>query len=158
VETNFKEDRWVERAEAKPGAPEVVHHILIFIVPPGARFRPDGPSQVLCGTAPGEMPMVLEPGMAKKVPAGSKLVFQMQYAPSGKAQPDRSMVGLIFAKKPPRHQVFTRPVANRWFVGGWYGIPAGAGAFRVEAKHTFREDVHLLSFMPHMHLRGKDFR
>src|SRR5439155_15088955 len=33
VPTNFKEDRWVVRAEAKPGSPAVVHHIVIFIVP-----------------------------------------------------------------------------------------------------------------------------
>jgi hypothetical protein len=27
----------------------------------------------------------------------------------------------------------------------------------MEADHLFRQDVHLLAFMPHMHLRGKDF-
>src|ERR1043166_4751391 len=34
IETKFDEDKWIERAEARPGAPEVVHHIIAFVVPP----------------------------------------------------------------------------------------------------------------------------
>ncbi|MFO0876561.1 MAG: redoxin domain-containing protein [Gemmataceae bacterium] len=157
VPTNFKEDRWVVRAEARPGAPEVVHHILVFIVPPGEVFRPDGPGNILCGMAPGDMPIVLEPGLAKKVPAGSRLLFQMHYTPNGKAQVDRSSVGLIFAKEPPRHRVLTRPILNRWFMSRLVSIPPGAENFPLEAEHTFRDNIHIVAFMPHMHLRGKDF-
>ena len=35
--------------------------------------------------------------MAKLIPAGSKLVFQMHYTPNGTAQEDRSCVGFKFA-------------------------------------------------------------
>jgi hypothetical protein len=157
VPTNFKEDRWVQRAEARPGAPEVVHHILVFIMPPGEVFRPDGPGNVLCGMAPGEMPMILKVGFAKKIPAGSKLLFQMHYTPNGKEHIDQSYIGLIFAKNPPKHRVLTKPVHNSWFMAKWFAIPAGAENYAIEADHNFKEDVHLLAFMPHMHLRGKDF-
>ena len=34
-------------------------------------------------------------------------------------------------------------------------IPAGASSFSASKEYTFEEDVELLSFMPHMHLRGK---
>jgi mono/diheme cytochrome c family protein/peroxiredoxin len=158
VETNFKEDRWVESAEARPGAPEVVHHIIVFVILPGEKFRPDGPGNVLCGMAPGDMPMVLQPGLAKKLPAGSRLLFQMHYTPNGKAQRDRSSVGLIFAKKPPKHRVLTKPIHNSWFMNKLLSIPPGAENFSMEASHTFKGDVHLVNFMPHMHLRGKDFK
>src|SRR5262249_10331227 len=158
VPTNFTEDKWVQRAEAKPGAAEVVHHILVFIVPRGERFNPDAPGSVLCGTAPGEMPLLLAPGFAKKVPAGARLIFQMHYTPNGKEQSDRSSIGLIFASKPPKHQVLTKPVHNGWVMGRWFGIPAGADLYKIEATHSFKQDVHLLAFMPHMHLRGKSFR
>jgi hypothetical protein len=157
VPTNFKEDKWVQRAEARPGAAEVVHHIVVFIAPPGEFFRPDRPGAVLCGQAPGELPMLQPLGLAKKIPAGSRLIFQMHYTPSGRAQLDRSCVGLIFAKGPPKHRVLTKPVHNRWFIGRWIHIPAGAKDFKIEASHTFRRDSHLTAFMPHMHLRGKDF-
>ncbi len=157
VDTNFKEDRWIERAEARAGAPAVVHHILLFIMEPGKLFRPDAPGSVLCGMAPGELPMMLAPGTAKKVPAGSRLLFQMHYTPNGKEAVDRSSVALVFAKKPPRHQVLTKPILNRWFMSQLISIPPGADNFEIEASTTFKEDVHITAFMPHMHLRGKDF-
>jgi hypothetical protein len=157
VQTDFTEDRWIERAEAKPDALPVVHHIVVFIVGPGEVFNPDGPGNVLCGTAPGDMPLILPPGYAKKVPAGGRLVFQMHYTPNGKAYKDQSSVGLIFAKEPPRHRVLTKPVHNINFITRQEKVPAGADNHRIEAEYTFRQDAHLLSFMPHMHLRGKDF-
>src|SRR5262249_12318201 len=157
VPTNFKEDRWVERAEARSGAASVVHHIVVFIMPPGKPFRPEGPGSTLCGMAPGDLPMILEPGFAKKIPAGSRLLFQMHYTPNGKEAVDRSTVGLIFAKKPPRHEVVTMPILNHWFITGAISIPAGADNFQVEATHTWRQNVRVMHFFPHMHLRGKDF-
>jgi hypothetical protein len=157
VPTDFGKDVWVERAEAKPGAPAVVHHIVVFVVPKGEVFDPDKPGSVLCGTAPGDLPLVLEPGQAKKIPAGARLVLQMHYTPNGKACTDRSSVGLIFAKEPPKHRVLTKPVLSVRFITRRDSIPAGADNHTMEAFHIFREDAHLLSFMPHMHLRGKDF-
>jgi mono/diheme cytochrome c family protein len=35
VPTNFKEDKYVQMAEARPGNRKVVHHIIAFVVPPG---------------------------------------------------------------------------------------------------------------------------
>jgi peroxiredoxin len=153
VETNFTEDKWVERAESRAGSPEVVHHIIVFIVPPDRKFHRNNPDvPTLSGTAPGDMPLILQPGMAKRVPKGARLVFQMHYTPSGKAQKDRSRVGLIFAKKPPQREVYTLPVYNVFF-----RIPPGAANFEVKSSHTFKRDGSIVGFMPHMHVRGKDF-
>jgi peroxiredoxin/mono/diheme cytochrome c family protein len=158
IQTDFGEDRWVERAEARPGAAAVVHHILVFLIPRGERFRPDGPGNVLCGMAPGDMPMILKPGFAKKIPAGARLLLQMHYTPNGKEQVDQSSIGLIFAKKPPKHRVLTKPIHNGWFMARWFAIPAGDDNYKIEADHTFTRDAHIVGFMPHMHLRGKDFK
>jgi peroxiredoxin len=153
VSTKFKEDRWIQRAEARPGAPGVVHHIVVFYVPPGEDFWPGNPkTPTLCGTAPGDMPLILPPGTAKRVPAGSQLVFEMHYTPNGVAQEDRSSVGLIFAKEEPKYYSFAGAFANVQFE-----IPPGHDNYKVEFSFTFRQDHFLLNFMPHMHLRGKDF-
>jgi peroxiredoxin len=157
IPTGFNEDRWVERAEAQAGDPSVVHHIVVFIHRKGEPFREDGPGAVLCGTAPGDMPMILKPGLAKKIPAGSDLIMQMHYTPTGKATTDLSRVGLIFAKQPPEHRVLTKPVHPRNFFFHLDRIPAGAENYLMETEHTFREDTHIIGYMPHMHLRGKDF-
>jgi peroxiredoxin len=155
VETGFTEDKWVERAEAKPGATAVVHHIIVFVVPPERKFIPrQGNGRVLCGTAPGDMPMILPAGYAKKVPKGAKLVFQMHYTANGKAAKDRSAVGIIFAKEPPRHEVHSLPVLNQGI-----RIPAGADNYECTATYQVRNPPSsVLSFMPHMHLRGKDVK
>ncbi len=157
VDPGFTEDRWIQRAEARPGASAVVHHIVIFIQRKGEFFNPDAPGAVLCGTAPGDMPLSLPDGFAKKVPAGARLIFQMHYTPNGKAQQDQSSLALIFAKKPPRHRVFTLPVYSTRFISRLDRIPAGVENYKIESEHVFEQDAHLLHFMPHMHLRGKDF-
>ncbi len=160
VDPGIKEDRWVQRAEIRPGAPSVVHHSVVFVLRPGEAFdytSINEPGAVLCGTAPGEMPLDLPEGLAKKIPAGSKLVFQMHYTPNGKAQRDQTSVGLIFATKPPRHRVITLPIYNQRFLWRLDRVPAGAENYRMDSEHVFGHDAHLLNFMPHMHLRGKDF-
>lgn len=154
VETGFQEDRWVERAEAKAGAPGVVHHIVVYIVPRGQDFIPDDPRfQVLAGTAPGDMPVILPPGYGKKISAGARLVFEMHYTPNGTAQADRSSLGLIFTRQPPQREVLTTPIVNALF-----SIPPGAADYEVRASAHFNHPAEIVALMPHMHLRGKNFR
>lgn len=162
IDPKFGEDKWVRAAEARAGAPGVVHHILAFIVPPRDRIDPEMPDppfflgaknvRVLAGTAPGDMPRDHPEGLAVRIPAGSKIILQMHYTPNGKAQKDRSKVGIIFAKKPPEREVMTVPVFNHRF-----RIPPGAESHRVDSAFEFKYDGHILAFMPHLHVRGKDF-
>jgi hypothetical protein len=149
VPTNFKEDRWITAAEIRSTGHDVVHHVIVFVQEPGTtRFE----ARLLVGFAPGEQPAVFAPGFAKKIPAGSNLVFQVHYTPNGNATKDVSSVGLIYAKSPVKYTVLTRGVLETRFV-----IPAGDPNYEVKSAYTFMEPAHLYSFMPHMHLRGKDF-
>ena len=92
--------------------------------------------------------------MARKVPAGSKLVFQMHYTPNGAAQQDRSYLGVKFADpKTVKQEVMVTSAVN--FV---FQIPPGADDFGVRSRYIFKKDATLLTLMPHMHLRGKAFR
>jgi hypothetical protein len=124
-----------------------VHHIIVYL--PGKKGeRPEH----LGGYAPGDLPSVYHAGTAKRIPAGAELIFQLHYTPMGKIRTDRSSVGFIFAKEPVKHRAITRGIAQERF-----RLPPGAENHEVKSSLTFREDAHLLSFMPHMHLRGKDF-
>ncbi len=176
IDTNFTEDKWVERAEAQADAADVVHHIIAFVVPPRKSTEPTPPgppllppllpesrkATVLCGTAPGDMPTILPAGYAKKIPKGAKIVLQMHYTPNGNAQKDRSRIGLIFAKESPKRQVITVPILEYRFL-----IPEGDANYKVESTGPWDytsdgprgldRDAQILSFMPHMHVRGKDF-
>jgi mono/diheme cytochrome c family protein len=150
VDPQFKEDRWVQAAEARPGNRAVVHHILVYILAPGKRlYDSDGTAATLVGWAPGDMPAVYPRGTAKRIPAGSRLLFEVHYTPNGKEQTDRSSVGVVFAREPPEYVVETNILANVRL-----RIPPRAADHREEFRYTFREDARLYSFMPHMHLRG----
>jgi peroxiredoxin len=153
VDPQLTEDHWVERAEAKAGSPEVVHHVAVFILPPGKRFFQNDPTiQTLAGSAPGDLPMIMPKDTAKRIPAGSKLIIQLHYTPNGKAQKDRSSVALKFAQQPPRLENRSIPACNPLF-----RIPAGAENHQVESSFILPKDGWIINFMPHMHLRGKDF-
>ncbi len=108
----------------------------------------------LAGFAPGTRPMVLEPGYAKKIPAGSRLTFQMHYTPIGSPQKDRSGIALVFTERDEvTHLLSTSNTSNTDFV-----IPPETPDHLVTAKKTFPRDTLMLSLFPHMHVRGKSFR
>ena len=151
--TGFTEDRWVQGVEVRPGNRAVVHHVVVYIREPGSTWT-GGPtkSDILTVYAPGSSPDVWPQGMAKRVKAGSDLVFEIHYTPNGKATTDRERVGLVFAKSPPEKAVLTLQMGNDTFT-----IPAGERDYRVMVGGTLPNDALLLGFFPHMHLRGKAF-
>jgi hypothetical protein len=108
---------------------------------------------VLVGWAPGDLGLVCPPDMALRLPKGCKLLFEMHYTPNGKAVKDRSSIGLTFAKKPPRFEYFQNEFANMGIV-----VPPHDPHYRAEATFRLPADARILSFTPHMHWRGKDYR
>jgi peroxiredoxin/mono/diheme cytochrome c family protein len=153
VPTNFKEDMWVQAAEAVPGDPSVVHHIVVFLLDRSTGGVRRGPGEHFCGYAPGDLPTVMPEGTAKKIPAGTDLLFQVHYTPNGRVRTDRSRLGLIFAKTKPTRQAYTIGIANPDLM-----LPAERDNVAVSSEAVVSADARLLSFMPHMHLRGKDFK
>jgi hypothetical protein len=154
VDTNFTEDRWVQVAEARPGDAAVVHHVVAYILKEGQKqpFLQDGTLAVLVGWAPGDLGLVCPPDTALRIPRGAKLKFELHYTPNGKATKDRSSVGITFAKKPPKYELYTNAFANESIV-----VPPEEPHYRAEATWRPRADARIISFTPHMHWRGKDF-
>jgi peroxiredoxin/mono/diheme cytochrome c family protein len=69
VDPKLKEDVWVRASQVRPGNPSVVHHLVVFVMPPGeegARNNID----FLAAYAPGMPPRILPEGAAKLIPAG----------------------------------------------------------------------------------------
>lgn len=156
VDPGWTEDKWIKSIEARPGNPEVVHHILIFVRTPN-QIRRGGAGQIdtqwLAAYAPGIRQEPLPEGMARFVPAGSQLIFQQHYTPNGSPQTDRSYLGVVFADQEEiRKEVAVESAGNYAF-----RIPPNDPDHRVESTFTFSRNGLLLSLMPHMHLRGKDF-
>jgi hypothetical protein len=181
VPAGFTEDRWVQQVEVRPGNRSVVHHVVMIVRPPGAKYVPDAPIghayvpprkdtphkpdtgqgvlprgqggiEMIGVYVPGGLPYVLKPGQARLIPKGSDIIFQMHYTTNGKAAADRSRIGFIFAKEPPAERVVNAYVSNQNL-----HIPAQEPNYQVNARVTLYQDIQLLSMFPHMHVRGKSF-
>jgi hypothetical protein len=177
VPTGFTDDKWIQMSEVRPSSRSHVHHAVVYIRPPDSNWLRGAPlgvpftasslndeklrhqahettSDMLLVYAPGSSPDRWPDGLAKFIPAGSDLVFQMHYTTNGSAASDETSVGIVFAKQPPMRRVLTLQLANEH---DSIPIPPGAENYRVEVHGTLPNDCTLLSFFPHMHLRGKRF-
>lgn len=176
IPTDFGEDKWVVAAEVRPDQRDVVHHVLAYMrpkgsswlegAPPGKIFVPQRSKkkdrkkarnvyrEILTGFAPGKEPVVWDGARyAKLLPAGADIVLQLHYTASGRATRDNTRIGLRFGDRRPAQRVVTMAAMNTKFI-----IPPGVADHEVESRWVLNRDVELLSLLPHMHLRGKDFR
>jgi len=172
VKANFTEDRWVVAAELRPGNNAAVHHMRAIVRPPNSGWMKDavpgvayeaGDAEVGRQAAESDLLGKFNPGLgaqdfsefesAKFVPKGSDIVFSMHYTAIGKETTDRSKLGLVFAKNPPKVRYFVSDGPT----GSNLAIPAGATNAEVVSEMTAQEDTKLVYLQPHMHLRGKDY-
>ena len=158
VETRLPEDRWVQAIEVQPGDAGVVHHALVHVV---------GEVDSLAGVAaaaadrggfwgeyvPGQSSLFFPEGFAKKLPKNARLRFQMHYTPNGIATTDRTRVGVIWAKAPPRHEVLVAGILNPRIA-----IPPGTSDHRESASLRLPFDATITGFLPHLHVRGSACR
>ncbi|MHB1422357.1 MAG: redoxin family protein [Gemmataceae bacterium] len=156
IDPGFKEDVWVEKAEARPGpgAAGVVHHVVVYILKPGNNqpFDDEGNMNILVGWAPGDLALTCPPETGLRIPKGSKLMFELHYTPNGTAVKDRSSIGIIFHKKKPKYELLMNSFMNESI-----RIPPRDPHYRAETTMRFRADARILSLVPHMHWRGKDY-
>ena len=165
--THLAEDKWIQKVEVRPSDRAAVHHAVVYVREPGSTWLGAQPaettfslplarafttSDVLMVYTPGNSYDLWKSGMAKKIKAGSDLVLQMHYTANGNASSDRTRIGIVFAKEPPRQAVLTLQMGNDHFV-----IPPGDPNYRVTVSGTLPNDALLISLFPHMHLRGKSF-
>jgi len=160
IDPGFTEDKWVSAIEIQPGNRSVVHHVLMFSGEQGdverviqRKFR-GGARGYDAIYIPGQRVQPYPEGTAQRIAAGSQLVFQVHYTPIGSEQQDQSRVGMTFVDKDSvQYEVQTTSAVN-----GSLRIPPHAANHRVEAgSRRLPDGARLLSFLPHMHLRGKSF-
>ena len=153
MDPGFKEDRWVTAAEVLPGNRAVVHHVIVHAIAKDLREAIiDGTTDgYLAVYVPGMRPAPYPPGMAKRIQAGSQLLFQVHYVANGSEQLDCCKLGLVFAdKKDVECEVITSSVQNRSLV-----IPPGASNYELVGESSKApSECKLLCMMPHMHGRG----
>ncbi|WP_422930285.1 redoxin domain-containing protein [Singulisphaera sp. PoT] len=167
--TNLPEDVYISAVEYRPGNARVVHHILGFVDNHGAARKKDeaepgqgytcfsGPGIEfhgdLDGWAPGKIPSALSDGVGRSLPKGADVVVQIHYHPNGKAETDRSKIGLYFSKTPVKSIL-------HWSAAMKHDLKLPPNESNIEVKAAWPVPVDLVawSVAPHMHLLGHDMK
>jgi hypothetical protein len=153
VPTHLTEDKWIQAIEIRPGANAQVHHVIAFTQPAGAPLGAGGvlgPTNI-GGTTPNKPGITYPEGVARLLRGNQDIVLQMHYTTNGRATTDRTRVGIIYAKQPPRKLAAGGMVLQPRFV-----IPAYDGNAEVKGTTKLQRDTVVTTLTPHMHIRGKD--
>jgi hypothetical protein len=153
---DLPEDRWIRALEIRPSNREVTHHSVIFTAPGGAgaglgAATGSGFFDVLGVWAVGTPPTVYPEGMGRWLRKGQQLRTNLHYHPNGKPATDQTRVGLYFGKGELKKEVASALAGDLTFQ-----IPPRAKNHEMRAVYVVDQDSTVVSYFPHMHLRGKD--
>lgn len=153
TEEQLPEDRWISAVEFKPGS-EVVHHIIGHATDPNQQGQRTARGMI-GGNAPGADQEEFPEGYGIKLHKGSAITFAMHYhkeSGAGTGVWDSSQIGI---KLHPKEMPVTHPIEISTISYGGFEIPPFKDTWRVGSSRYFAKDTHLISMLPHMHLRGK---
>lgn len=158
VENPIDEERWIRAIEVRPGFPEVVHHQLTYLGPPGATIEKVQGAGTLDlkfvgGWGPGVAPLVFPDGYGMRMPAKSTMFFQMHYHKTpgaGTGGTDQTRIGLKFYDQVPKNVMETL-----WLVDPVLNIPPGEAKYQSTSWVDLEHEAILFDYTPHMHLRGR---
>ena len=173
VPTSMASDVYLNASQALPGAPQEVHHILIFMDETGESLQYEGQDgqpgydcfgsvglqtlgvgDYLGSWVPGARVQPLDAGIGLLLKAGSRIVVQVHYHPSGRASADQTSLGFYLAPAGSvQHRMLAIPVVNTDFT-----IPANNAAYPVQATLTLPPELgvtgNIIQLGPHMHWLG----
>lgn len=173
--TVFEEETFVTGYDVVPGAPDVVHHVILYLVPAGDIAQMEalddgepgpgytcyggsrvGQDQMIAGWVPGANPEQFPEGMAMRIPEGSRLVMQVHYntlQTTGEPPADTTKIALWTTDEEPEQLILAIP----FFDGG---LDIGAGEARVieGASEALPFGAQILGAVPHMHTLGTEIR
>ena len=172
VRLNLPERRWLRAVEFRPGDRTVNHHQIAFaggFAGVGAASGQQGAGQGASGDRPppgeapavgveifavwavGAAPTVFPNGAGRWVEPGALLMINQHYHPNGESErTDTTRIGLFFGDGPLEVEVEAVLAGRMDFT-----IPAGAPDHRIEARYELTNDSRIVSYFPHMHMRGR---
>ena len=149
----FEKDTWLKGATTVPGDRSVVHHTAARVVPPGGTPDMAGGSS-MPNWGPGMNERFLGEGTGLFIPEGYRLFLNMHYTPNGTATVDATEYGLYFHEDgfEPTHEIILGGVVLR---GGFEIPPHDEDYDIVRTSQPVSQDAYAVTFLPHMHYRGK---
>ncbi len=131
IDPKITHDVWVRASQVRPGNPAVVHHAVVYVLPPGVEKIDEAGGDFLAAYAPGLPPRVLADGVAKRIPAGSKIVLQLHYTPRG------NEAGRPESDRPPLRRPGESPQRTDVGHGAQFSLPDPARDARLRLAGRF---------------------
>lgn len=168
--SELTEDRYIKWMQVVPEHPRAMHHTMVYVIQP----QPTG-GAILGDTSGSTSPRLTESGMqeqllimfagggltgvsfpdgqGKFLQAGAKIRFSDHFHPIGEDLRERTRIAFKFFPRGyrPSHLISTRSIGSR----DQLIIPPGDPNARSDGYFTLLEPARVVSFLPHMHYRGK---
>lgn len=173
IPSNLKEDTYIESIAFIAGNKRQVHHSRVMIdttniirginglseFDPKAMTYQKNPlaDEFLYGWVPGNLPVLYPPGTGKKIYANSDFILNIHYAPSSSQQEDLSKIELYFAKEKVTHDIKTLAITEKNITNKPFYLKADTKP-KFYVSYVIKEDMNLVSVLPHMHYLGKSFK
>jgi hypothetical protein len=187
LETGLEETSYFTQVQVNAGNSAVVHHVLVYNdvnanltdeqIADGKYecFGGSGVSgaQLVTAWAPGGVPNTTPPDVAYELEAGTRLVMQVHYHPTGAMEvDDGTSVDFKRVEEKPRYRATTRLIGNfvapSTLLGGLlpgtndpdgeleFRIPAGASDHVENMTNTVNAEMRIYGVGTHMHYVGRD--
>lgn len=156
VRLDIPERRWLRAVEFQPGDRTVNHHQIAFLggfsgTGSGDQEADSVDLRIFAVWAVGAAPTVFPENAGRWVDPGALLMINQHYHPNGDSErTDRTRIGLFFGEGPLEVEVEAVLASRMDFT-----IPAGAPNHRIVARHELGKDSRIVSYFPHMHMRGR---
>lgn len=105
----------------------------------------------LGGYVPGSTPTKLPGDLAVLLPAGSDIVMQTHFHPSGKTEVEQGEMALYFADQAPSKLMVNIQVPAAFGIGVGLDVPAGQKDYRIGESFVLPTDIQLVSVGAHAH-------
>ena len=156
VRLDIPERRWLRAVEFQPGDRSVNHHQIAFLggfsgTASAGQEADSVDLRIFAVWAVGAAPTVFPEGAGRWVDPGALLMINQHYHPNGESErTDRTRIGLFFGEGPLKVEAEAVLASRMDFT-----IPAGAPNHRIVARHELGADSRIVSYFPHMHMRGR---
>ena len=169
IPTDFEEDVAIRAVEVRTGNGAIAHHAILGIdisgtaqeldaASPGMGYESfgdfgfDAYENFFAGWAPGIEAVIHPEGLGRVIPAGSDLLLQMHYGPTGVEQSDQTELNLFFCDEEIEREVVTG-IMGPWTIGEPFVIPPNQ-VKTFHGEYLIPTDLSLLNITPHSHLIG----
>jgi hypothetical protein len=143
------EDVWLGAITIKPGAREVVHHVVLRARIRGVSDDGSGRGTLMAVWVPGAIPVRFPENTGRFLTKGAQLDIEMHYTPDGAARTDETEIGFYRLPAPPKLSLTTIAAINMDL-----NIPPGDPDAQSHALMPIKRDCTVYSLSPHLHKRG----